>query len=188
MLTETAPPPFTTAMSEDLARHMRLATGFASDEAAEIEAAWRAAVSLLEERLALCLAPRSFVWTGRLSAEGGADAPVAPLRMVSSVARLGTDGETTPVDMALVSLDRGLTRTRICAPTLGGETVEIAFEAGFGADWQATPASLRRAAFMLAAHYFDNRHAAGEGLDLAPLGVDALIRPWSQIRLSPRVM
>ncbi|MEO0359567.1 MAG: hypothetical protein AAF322_00555 [Pseudomonadota bacterium] len=186
MLTETAPPTFTPSQSDELARHMRLPSGFGTDHGAEIEDAWRAAVAHLEAKIGVCLAPRSFVWRGRLDPYGSTEAGIAPVRAIVSAATLDDEGASTPVDAALLSFDRGAFRTRFCAPTLAGDEVEIVFEAGFGDDWSASPASLRRAVFLVAAHFFDMRHAAGDRTVETPFGVEALIRPWTPLRLTPR--
>lgn len=186
MLTETAPPPFTPSQNDELARHMRLAAGFGTDHAVEIEDAWRAALSHLEASLSLCLAPRGYVWRGVLDDEGGAAAPISPIRAITSAAKIGSDGETTLIDAALVRVEAGATGARFSAPSFRCAEIEIAFDAGFGDDWSATPASLRRAVLMLSSHYFDMRHAVGETAVKTPYGVDALVRPWSPMRLSLR--
>ncbi|MEM8756037.1 MAG: hypothetical protein AAGF90_24050 [Pseudomonadota bacterium] len=111
---------------------------------------------------------------------------MAPVRAIVSAATLDDEGVPTPVDAALLSFDRGAFRTRFCAPTLAGDEVEIVFEAGFGDHWSASPASLRRAVFLVAAHFFDMRHAAGDRTVETPFGVEALIRPWMPLRLTPR--
>lgn len=189
MLTETAPPTITEAMRGEISRHMRLSTGFAADQDEDLAAAFRAAVAHLEASLGLCLAPRGFRWRTTPDTDLDADpdgalaAPIAPVRSLISASRIGRDGAATPLDLSLFTLDQGATRTRICARSSVRGAFEFEFEAGFGADWEATPADLRRAALMLAAHYFDNRHETAATAEATPYGVAALTQPWRPLRI-----
>lgn len=187
MLTESAPPVITAAMLDAVSRHLRLSTGFAGDQAADVEAAFRAAVSHLENSLGLCLVSRGFTWRARLDAETAARAPIAPVRSITTVSRVLKTGALEPVDLSFFRLDREATRSRFLSTALISDQLEFAFEAGFGADWEATPADLRRAALILAAEHFDRRHANAERRTYAvPHGVAALIQPWRPLRLGAR--
>lgn len=183
MLTETAPPTITQAMREELSRHMRLASGFASDQDQEVEAAFRAALAHLETSLGLCLAPRAFVARVRLDDGGSVVAPIGPVKALTSVSRISWDGTRAVVDPALFSFDVSASRTRVCGLLSFRGLLEISFEAGFGDDWSATPADLRRAAQMLAAHYFDQRQETTGKSARTPYGVSVLTQPWRPVRI-----
>jgi len=59
--------------------------------------------------------------------------------------------------------------------------VEIAFTAGFGPDWQDSPADLRQAVLLLAAQFYEGRDTGtAAGLDH---GVAALLARWRDLRL-----
>lgn len=182
MLSEAAPPSVTPEMLGEAAAHMRLSEGFATDQTSEVEAAFRAALAHVERTLGLCLAPRRFVWRTRM--EGAEiDAPISPVRAVVSATELVRGAPTRALDLSLFALDATATRSRLGKHLARSLSVEIEFEAGFGDEWAATPADLRRAVLMLAAHYFDNRGEVGERTFRVPHGVAALLRPWRPIRL-----
>lgn len=184
MLTETAPPTITTAMHDEFARHLRLSTGFAADQNLDVDAAFLAAVAHLERVLGICLIPREFSWRGRLGRDCSVSAPIAPVRTLTSVSRLSRDGDSMPLDLSLFNLDQTTVRTRFRALKSISGDLEFVFEAGFGPDWEATPADLRRATLILAAEHFDQRRATVPGREaLATYGVAALIQPWRPMRL-----
>ena len=62
-------------------------------------------------------------------------------------------------------------------------SAEIRFSAGFGPDWQALPADLGQAVFLLAAHYYENRAAVIAGETPMPFGVSLLIDRYRTVRL-----
>ncbi len=184
MLTESAPPAANATILDELSRHMRLATGFAADQAAEIGDAFVAAVSHLEATLGLCLAPRSFIWRGRIGADGRMRAPIAPVRAIQSVDRIRSNGTVEALAVSGFTLDRRNARTVFCSSKAYSDEIEIAFDAGFGEAWTDTPSDLRRAVFMLAAHFFDQRDATGGKLVETPFAVTRLIGPWRSMRLT----
>lgn len=184
MLVEIAPPVVTQEMRDELSLHLRLSTGFAGDSVDEAEAALRTAVSHLETSLGLCLIPRRFAWRASLGEDGTVATPVSPVRALHSAGRVGRDGSIDPLSLAIFSLNKSAVRTRICATTRVRGEIEFSFDAGFGEGWEATPPELRRAALMLAAEYYDRRHAgssAGEAPSIH--GVRALVQPWRPLRL-----
>lgn len=184
MLTETAAPIIDQAVIDDLARHLKVDPNYGADAAAEMEGSLRAAVAHLESRLGLALLQRDFVWRGWLGADRAVTAPIGPVSAITAVDRVLPDGSTSPVDLAIWSLDRGALRTRFHANVHFRDQLDIAFTAGFGPGWTDTPADLRQAAFMLAAHFFDNRHATTvTGADLLPLAVKELVAPWRPVRI-----
>lgn len=186
MLTEITPPAITAAVLDELSRHLRLSTGFADDQAEDMEAALLAAVAHLEGVLGLCFIPRTFAWRG-LDVHKATTAPIAPVRSLVSVSRVLANGGSEPVALPFFRLDQEVTRTRIISTALISDPLDFVFEAGFGADWDATPADLRRAALILAAENFDRRHATADRRAYAMHhGVAALIQPWRELRLGAR--
>lgn len=114
-------------------------------------------------------------------------APIAPVRSLVSVSRVLANGGSEPVALPFFRLDQEVTRTRIISTALISDPLDFVFEAGFGADWDATPADLRRAALILAAENFDRRHATADRRAYAMHhGVAALIQPWRELRLGAR--
>ncbi len=183
MPTEIAPPVVTATMTEEIARHLRLSTPLSAEDAAEAEAAFRAALAHLETELGLCLAPRAFEQRGYLDDEGALAAETAPVRALTAATRVINDGSEAALELSLFSLDRRATRTVFCCHAFVCEEIVLTYEAGFGADWSATPADLRRAVLQLTAELYDVRHAAGVSRPLLPFGVAELIRPWRPLRL-----
>lgn len=183
MLTESAAPPIGQSLIDELADHLKISTGFGSDAEDELEGSLRAAIAHLEARLGLALVQRNFIWRGGVGADGIATAPIAPVSVITSIDRVLSDGSTAAVDVNSWSLDQRPLRTRFCADKYYSDQLDIAFTAGFGVDWTDTPADLRRAALMLAAHFFENRHATASGIEILPLGVKDLIAPWRRVRV-----
>ena len=69
-------------------------------------------------------------------------------------------------------------------PTIPRDGVaEIEFTAGYGDGAGGVPEALRQAVTLLAAHYHEQRHAAGGRLREIPHGVAGLISPFRQVRL-----
>lgn len=184
MLKEIAPPVASAEILDELAHHMRVSPDMAVAQQTEMTDAWVAGVAHLEAALGLCLFPRRFVWRTRLEASGGTRAAMAPVRALTSVSAVDAKGNLSAADLNGFVLRQGQTRTMIISPDLKGCEVEIVFDAGFGASWSDTPADLKRAALMLAAHFFDERHAAGGDRRETIYAVAALIQPWRPARLS----
>lgn len=185
MLTETAAPAFTAAIQEETARHLRLSDEFVADQGAEVETAWRAALGHIERRLGLCLSPRAFVYRASIQERCIVHPPTAPIRALTSAGVVLSDGTVDAFDVAELTVEVGPLRAGVRLPFLV-DVIEIAFEAGFGDSWDDTPAELRQAVQMLAAHMFDQRHALGGETQVSPHGVEALIRPWAPVRLTAR--
>jgi uncharacterized phiE125 gp8 family phage protein len=64
-----------------------------------------------------------------------------------------------------------------------GGHAEIRFTAGFGPSWDAVPADLRQAVFLLAAHFFDNRSETEATPGVMPFGVLVLIEGYRATRI-----
>lgn len=183
MLKEVAPPVASAEILDELARHMRVSSDMAIAQQSEMTDAWIAGVAHLEAALGLCLFPRSFVWRTRFETTGGTRAAIAPVRALTSVSEVDDEGNLTSADLASFVLRQTETRTIILSPELKGCEVEIVFDAGFGPDWADAPADLRRAALMLASHFFDERHAAGGDRRETVHAVAALVQPWRPVRV-----
>ena len=181
MLRETAPPGATAEVLDELARHMRLAPDFAADQTADLTDVFQASVAHLEATLGLCLAPRSFSWRAALDEAGSARAPIGPVRALTEAVEV-TEGADTAVGE--FTLDQSETRTVIRSASQRGRHFFFTFDAGFGETWSDTPANLRRATLMLAAHYYDQRHAAGGDTREAVYGVASLIQPWRPVHVT----
>ncbi len=171
--------------------HLRLGTGFADDAIQDevLESYLRAAIAAIEARLGKALIMRAF----RLELTAWADGarqplPVAPVRDVTSVTLLDRAGVETVVTPARFELKRDTHRPVVVGsagnlpkvPSGGG--VEIEFQAGFGAFWEAVPADLRQAVFLLAAHYYENRRDTSGSSGFMPFGVMMLLEPHRNIR------
>ncbi|MEM7270526.1 MAG: head-tail connector protein [Pseudomonadota bacterium] len=183
MLTETAAPAIGQPVIDELATHLKLASGFGSEAEAELEGSLRAAIAHLEARLGLALVQRDFIWRGGLGADATVTAPIAPVSVISNVQRVLADGTTEALDFSGWTLNQGPLRTRFCADVYLRDQIDITFTAGFGANWTDTPADLRQAVLLMAAHFYENRYATAIDADIMPLGVKALISPWRPVRI-----
>ncbi|MEM0945813.1 MAG: head-tail connector protein [Pseudomonadota bacterium] len=174
--------------------HLRLGTGFA-DEAVQdavLERLLRAASGAVERRTGKVLLERSFLWT--LNAWRGyakEELPVGPVTSITELRILSADGVVSVISPVAYGLEPDTHRPVLAARSLGLPTVpvgglaEIAFDAGFAADWSGVPDDLAQAVFLLAAHYHENRHETAGGATM-PHGVEALIAPWRPMRLFGR--
>lgn len=176
-----------TAFSE----HLNLGSGFSDsgDQDSILETYLRAALAAIEARLGIALFRRRFSWglyawsnpnTQRL--------PVSPVQTIEALRVITSVGtETLVPDDNYRHLKNGnsdqLVATGACLPHLPHNgSVEIVFEAGYGASWDAIPADLRQAVLKLAAQHYEDRtgHSAGQ----FPTGVLTLLEPYRVHRLS----
>jgi len=193
MLIEHTTVPAAALPLERFKAHLRVGTAFVDDgaEDALLEAFLRAALAAIEGRTAKVLFTRGFTWTLCAWRDGTREAlPVAPVAALAELRVLDRNGTACICDPASYRLERDTHYPRIAAggtllPTIPpGGTAEVDFEAGFGPDWDDVPADLGQAVFLLAAHYHENRHAAGLGDGHMPFGVIALIERWRRLRLT----
>ena len=190
MLIEQTVVPGAVLPVQEFRDHMRLGTGFADDGAQDVllERVLRAAIAAVEARVGKVLVTHRFQWTLSAWRDLGEQAlPVAPVQAIVSVSLLDKTGAATVVDPSRYVLEKDLHRPKLVAsgvllPTIATDgSVEIVFDAGFGAAWSAVPVDLRQAVFLLAAHYHEHRSEAGLGS--LPFGVMALVERYRTIRI-----
>lgn len=193
ILTEVSTPPVSAVPVRAFAEHLRLGTGFADDgsEDAVLELYLRSAMAAIEARLGRALLARPFSWTvtgWREDASQGL--PIAPVQSVDSITLVAADGGETPVDPESWSVLRDAQRPRLVGrfgrnlpriPRSGH--AEIRITAGFGENWEAVPADLRQAVFLLAAHYYEHRSESVTGSGSMPFGVLVLIEGYRATRI-----
>lgn len=193
MLWEVTGVPGTALPLEEFKDHLRLGTGFGDDgvQDALAESYLRAALAAIEGWTGKALIERSFLWELTAWRDGSEQAlPLAPVSAIASVTLKDAVGVPQVIAPSAYRLIRDLHRPRIAAVSLGlptiptDGTVEIAFTAGFGADWSAVPKDLAQATFLLAAGYHENRHEGGAGRSAGlPQAVMALIERWRTVRV-----
>jgi uncharacterized phiE125 gp8 family phage protein len=193
ILTEVSAPPSAAVPVRAFAEHLRLGSGFADDgsQDAVLELYLRAAMAAIEARLGRVLLARDFDLTVTHWREDASQGlPVAPVQAVASVTLVGPDGVEMAVDPDAWSVLRDSQRPRLVGrfgrslpriPRSGH--AEIRFTAGFGESWDEVPADLRQAAFLLAAHYYENRTGDGQGEASMPFSVLVLIEAYRATRI-----
>ncbi|MCP5085885.1 MAG: hypothetical protein GY952_03640 [Rhodobacteraceae bacterium] len=190
ILTELTTVPTASLPVTLLTQHLRLGTGFAEDGMQDelLEAYLRAAISVVEGRTELVLLQKTFNWG--LTAWRHYDRQVLPVRPINVISEVKlvdqAAGETVvsaleyrlcPDDQAPSIAATGLALPVI--PTHG--SVELTFDAGYGADWDDVPPDLGRAVLMLAADYYDNR--ASQDVARLPSGILALLARFRPLRV-----
>jgi uncharacterized phiE125 gp8 family phage protein len=193
ILTELSAPPSAAVPVRAFAEHLRLGSGFEDDGAqdAVLELYLRAAMAAIEARLGRALLARDFVWAvNRWREDACQGLPIGPVRSVAEVKLVDAEGEETVVDPAAWSVMRDSQRPRLVGkfgrnlpkiPRTG--RAEIRFNAGFGEGWDAVPADLRQAVFLLAAHFYENRAEGTVAAGSLPFGVLVLIEAYRATRL-----
>ena len=112
------------------------------------------------------------------------------LRSVASITLVEPDGSETVVDPEAWSVLRDAQRPRLVGrfgrslpriPRAGH--AEVRFNAGFGEAWEAVPADLRQAVFLLAAHFYESRSEGNAVAGSMPFGVLVLIEAYRATRI-----
>ena len=193
ILTELSAPPTAAVPVRAFAEHLRLGSGFADDggEDAVLEAYLRAAMATIEARLGRVLLARPFAWTvSRWREEASQGLPVAPVVSVDAIRLQDADGSETEVGADAWSVLRDAQRPRLVGrfgrslPRIPrGGHAEVRFTAGFGDAWEDTPADLRQAVLLLAAHFYENRAETGSAAGSMPFGVLVLIEAYRATRI-----
>lgn len=193
ILTEVSAPPTEALPVRAFADHLRLGSGFADDGSldAVLELYLRAAVAAIEARIGRALLSRPFSCTlTRWREDTSQGLPVGPVRSVEGITLVSADGAAVDVPDDAWSVLRDSQRPRIVGrfgrslPRIPrGGHAEIRFTAGYGDDWNAAPADLRQAVFLLAAHYYETRSDVGGPSGAMPFGVLVLIESYRATRL-----
>lgn len=186
-------PPAAALPVRAFAEHLRLGRGFADDGSldAVLELYLRAAIAAIEARIGQALIARDFIWSlTRWREETCQPLPVGPVRSVESVTLFDAEDVAMEVDPATWSVVRDSQRPRLVGrfgrslpriPRSG--RAEVRFSAGFGEKWDGAPADLRQAAFLLAAHFFENRSESEAASGTMPFGVLVLLEAYRTLRI-----
>jgi uncharacterized phiE125 gp8 family phage protein len=179
-LTLLFPPAAEPVTLQDLKDHLRV-DGDA--EGGFIAAALASAVRAIEARSGLALMTQGW----RLALDAPPEAPlifpIAPVQSVDTLTVSGAAVSPSAYEFAPGSPGRLRVAAPWPAPANRIGDVVIDFTAGFGVAGDV-PSPLIQAVKMLAAHFYENREAAGEARVYAvPRAVDALIAPWRELRL-----
>lgn len=190
MLVEQTTLPSAALPVSEFKDHLRLGTGFADDgvQDAVLEGCLRAAMAAIEARTGKILIERTFSWmlTGWRDF-GRQTLPVAPVREILEVRTIDRSGNATVIDPARYRLEPDMQRPRLVSNGLHlplipfSGSVEITFVAGYAPSWAGLPADLCQAVLMLAAHYYEERGAAGA--QAMPFSVSLLIDRYRTVRL-----
>ncbi|MAS44758.1 MAG: hypothetical protein CML43_16805 [Rhodobacteraceae bacterium] len=193
MITELEPAAVAPVDLDAFAAHLRVASGFAGapDEAALIERCARAAGAGIEGLVGKRLIRRRFKWTvSRWRDPARVAIPLAPVAQVNAVTVIDAEGVWQSVDS-----DRWVLIPDGFRPVLAGRggrllpgipadgVAEVEVVAGYGDAPEDIPEELRQAVMLLGAQYYEQRHAAAEGLDELPCGVRDLVARHRELRL-----
>lgn len=192
MLVEQTPVPAAALPVASFKAHMRLGSGFADDDLQDglLEMHLRAALAAIEARTGKILIARSFRWS--LTAWRDAyrqPLPIAPVSEITSISLVDRFGVQTTAAATGWRLEEDTHRPRLIgmngalAPIPQDGSVRIEMTAGFGAVWSDLPEDLAQAVFLLAAHFYEFRHAGVANAGEIPFGVAALIAPYRNIRI-----
>ena len=163
--------------------HLRI-TG--ANEDALIAGALVAAVRAVEARASLAFMPQTWRVTIDAAPAGYVSLPISPASAVDAVRVKDGQGGEILIDPDTYEFAPGAPG-KFCkkgpwpspGTRLGG--VSIDFTAGYAG---GPPEPLNQAVMLLAAHFYENREAAGEArIHTVPQAVDALIAPYRQVRL-----
>ncbi|ASP21676.1 phage gp6-like head-tail connector protein [Antarctobacter heliothermus] len=177
---------------EALKDHLLLGSGFTEGDLQDpvLVSFLRAAIAAIEGRTSKALITRGFLVTlDNWTAPDAQRLPVAPVQAITEVALVDAIGVATIVDPVVYRLQKDAFDPRLrpiatslpSVPTSG--TVEIRFEAGYGAAFDAVPEDLKQAALMLAAHYYEYRSDMALSQGCMPFGVTSLIARYRPVRM-----
>jgi uncharacterized phiE125 gp8 family phage protein len=190
ILTEVSQVPQAALPVALLRDHLRMGSGFSDDavQDALLEGYLRAALAAVEAATGKAVLARTFRLTLTEWRERDRIAlPVAPVTAVASVTVRDRDGVANILPGAAWRLmpdaqEPWLSATLPAIPQDG--MAEVEFTAGFSAAWAGVPPDLAQAVLLLAAHYHEERFAAGAGALGIPYGISALIGRWRAVRIS----
>jgi uncharacterized phiE125 gp8 family phage protein len=170
--------------------HLRLGTGFADDDVQDsiLGTHLRAAIAAIEARTSKATLTRSFTWSVTAWRDLAAQSlPIAPVSQITALTIVDRTGGEEPIDPARYTLVADTHRPKLMSTgfllppiPVGGKAV-IAFEAGYGGDWEEVPPDLAQAVLLLAAQYYEDRGSTeSSGV---PATVNALIARFRDVRL-----
>ena len=192
MLTEVTPVAEAALPIIPLREHLRMGTGFSDDNLQNglLVACLRAALSLVEARTGKVLLNKSYRMTLTAWREAQRQPlPVAPVSSVDAVRVVDGMGQASVIGAAQYRFQPDMHRpvllgTTSALPVIANDgTAEVDFVAGYGRAWSNIPKDLGQAALLLAAHYYENRAAAGSDVGF-PIGVSGLLEHYRELRLS----
>ncbi len=169
--------------------HLHMGTSFAESDLQDevLEAYLRAAIAAVEARSGRVLLRKHYVWS--LTRWRDAARQVLPVRPVVDVTELrmvdGAGDESAadvdsyrfvPDDICPAVEAVGM----LLPPVPVGGSVDVMFEAGFGAVWAEIPADLAQAVLIVAANAYENRSGTSEAMPMAAL---SLIEPYRALRV-----
>jgi len=170
--------------------HLRLGTGFAEDGLQDslLEAYLRAAISAIQGRTGCVLLNTTFSWgLTRWRHYDRQVLPVHPVNAVQSVTLIDQAGGEIAVGSSQFRLVKDSLNPAIAAVGLAlpsvprNGSVDVVFDAGYGAVWGDVPEDLARAVLLLAANFYENR-ATQDAASLPP-GVLALLERFRPVRI-----
>ncbi|WP_421907172.1 head-tail connector protein [Mameliella sp.] len=192
MLVEETQVPEAALPIDALKDHLLLGSGFTESDLQDpvLVSFLRAALAAIEGRTSKALISRGFLMTlDRWSSCEVQRLPVGPVQAVTEVTVVDAYGAATTIDPGSYRLQKDLfdpklrpTGTRLPGVPTGG-SVEIRFDAGYGAAFDAVPADLRQAVLMLAAHYYEYRSDTALSQGCMPFGVTSLIARYRPVRM-----
>lgn len=192
MLVEETQVPEAALPIDALKDHLLLGSGFTESDLQDpvLVSFLRAALAAIEGRTSKALISRGFLMAlDRWSSCEGQRLPVGPVQAVTEVTVVDAYGAATTIDPGSYRLQKDLfdpklrpTGTRLPGVPTGG-SVEIRFDAGYGAAFDAVPADLRQAVLMLAAHYYEYRSDTALSQGCMPFGVTSLIARYRPVRM-----
>ncbi|KQI69814.1 hypothetical protein AN189_04460 [Loktanella sp. 3ANDIMAR09] len=192
MLVELTSVPTASLPIAALKAHLRLGSGFESDDAHDtgLETYLRAALAAIEARTGKILIEREFRWELREWRDPVRQPlPLAPVNAIVSVTRFGVATPPEEVARARYALESDAQRPTLHATGAAlprvpqGGRIEVVLMAGFGPEWTDLPADLAQAVMLLAAHFYEYR-IGGDARDTSlPQGVAALIERYRTVRL-----
>lgn len=174
---------------EALKDRLHMGTGFAESDLQDdlLENYLRAALSAIEMRAGRVLLQKQYIW--RLTKWRDPCCQVLPVRPVSGVITVkltdveGAETTVPATDYRFQPDDISPTLEAVAGvlPAIPKDgTVEIVFEAGFGAAWADVPRDLAEAVLITAAHFYENRTGMGDGIPQMALD---LIAPYRVLRI-----
>lgn len=192
MLVEETQVPEAALPVQSLKDHLLLGSSFTEADLQDpvLVSFLRAALAAIEGRTSKALISRGFLMTlENWSSAEGQRLPVAPVQSVTEVALVDAFGAATIVDpgdyrLQKDAFDPKLRPMATFLPTVpSGGSVEVRFDAGYGATFDAVPEDLKQAVLMLAAHYYEYRSDTALSQGCMPFGVTSLIARYRPVRV-----